>query len=127
MTPAVVRRPLLVYDGDCGFCERCATFVRRRSTDVGVEPYQALDLAEHGVTAEDAAAAALWIPATGAVKVGHDAITAALAACRRPWSWLGRLLSIWPLSMVGRRLYPVIARNRHRLPGSTAACKLPPD
>jgi len=114
----------LIFDGDCGVCQRCANFVSRRSPGITVGSYQSLDLESLGVTAEQAATAALWVDGDG-VRDGHDAIAAALVASRRPWTWLGRVLSCWPVAPLGRRVYPVIARNRHRLPGATAACEMP--
>jgi len=41
------------------------------------------------------------------------------------WRVAGRLLSRPPVLWVARPAYAVVAANRHRLPGSTDACRLP--
>ena len=60
----------LVFDGDCAFCTRSAEVARRLlPADVQVVPWQFLDLAAAGVTAERARSEVLWIGADGAL--GH--------------------------------------------------------
>ena len=41
------------------------------------------------------------------------------------WRPLGRLLGLAPVRAAAWPVYRWIARNRHRLPGGTAACSLP--
>ncbi len=50
---------ILIYDGACGFCARCAAWAARRlPDDVRVAPYQDLNLGEWSISTESAAAAA---------------------------------------------------------------------
>jgi predicted DCC family thiol-disulfide oxidoreductase YuxK len=119
--------PVLVYDGDCGFCTRSARWVERRlppSSGASVQPWQRLDLRTLGLTPPDVTAAAWWVDAEGRRHRGHRAAAAALRTIGGAWSVLGLLLVVPPVSWLAAGVYAVVARNRHRMPGSTDACKL---
>ncbi|MCZ2827131.1 MULTISPECIES: thiol-disulfide oxidoreductase DCC family protein [unclassified Modestobacter] len=119
--------PALVFDGDCAFCTRCADVARRLlPADVQVVPWQFVDLAEIGVSAERAQTEVLWVGRDGAVTGGAPAVARALRAAGRPWWLLGAVLAAPPVRWVAPFGYRLVAANRHRLPGGTAACRLPP-
>jgi len=124
--PARVR-PLLVYDGDCAFCTKSVRLVRRLHADVDVVAWQLADLPALGLTAQEADAAVQWVPADGRSAAGHRAVAAVLRASRQPWPIIGRLMLLPGLSWLAGRLYAWVAANRHRLPGGTPACALPPE
>ena len=122
-----VPRPALVYDGDCGFCTRSAALARRvLPADCAVVPWQGADLAAVGTTAERARREALWVSRTGEVVGGARAVAAALREAGSGWALLGRLLQLPPIGLLADAVYRVVAANRMRLPGGTAACALPP-
>ena len=122
-----VRRPALVYDGDCGFCTRSARFARRiLPEDCAVTAWQQVDLTALGVAPERAQREVVWVSRTGVVSGGAEAIGRTLLAAGFPWVLLGVLLVFPPTSWVARALYPVVASNRMRLPGGTPACAVPP-
>ncbi|MCY4104807.1 MAG: DCC1-like thiol-disulfide oxidoreductase family protein [bacterium] len=108
--------PVLVYDGDCGFCQRCADWIAPRLVvDAAVVASQRAPLAALGLNPEQAADAAWWIDGDGTQHRGHLAITAALGACGGSWARLGRTLT-WPgISLLAAGVYELVARNRHRL------------
>ena len=56
---------------------------------------------------------------------GPDAIAALLRTSHRAWRLIGRLLQLPPVRALAWPGYRWVARNRHRLPGGTAACALP--
>ncbi len=126
-TPASAQAsPLLVFDGDCGFCTRSAAWLAAHARQtVRTEPYQALDLAALELTEHDVTHYAWWLDGEHRAR-GHRAIASALLACRRPWPLLGRLILLPPFSWLGVPAYRLIARFRGHLPGATAACRLPP-
>jgi predicted DCC family thiol-disulfide oxidoreductase YuxK len=66
-----------------------------------------------------------FVAVDGRVSYGSSAIAAALATGSRPARMLAWLLLTRLGEAVGRRVYRVVAVNRHKLPGSTAACTLP--
>lgn len=117
--------PLLVFDGDCGFCTRSARWIQRRLPDgVRVEPWQLLNLDELGLTVDDVTGAAWWLsPTQPRPARGHEAIGWALAAAGGVWGAVGRLIVRRPGSWLARPVYAVIARNRHRMPGGVPACQ----
>ncbi len=119
---ALRSHPVLVYDGDCAFCTRCARFAQRIAPDAEVVAWQLTDLAELGITEEQAADAVQWVQVDGAVRSGHEAVAATLSNA----GWIGRLIGravLLPgISWMAARAYRLVADNRHRLPGGTPAC-----
>ena len=125
MTPPL-QRPALVFDGDCGFCTRSASVARRvLPAYCAVVPWQRVDLAAVGTTAARARQEVLWVPRAGEVLGGARAVAAALRAAGSGWALLGRLLQLPLVRALADRVYRVVAANRMRLPGGTAACALP--
>ncbi len=122
-----MNRPLLIFDGDCGFCTTCAMWARRRLRDADVEPGQRVELARYGLTGRDVSAAAWWVDGAGHVDRGHRAIGKVLQACGGWWRVAAWLCLTPPFSWVARAGYAVVARIRHRLPGGTPACRIGPD
>ncbi|GAA0832222.1 DUF393 domain-containing protein [Streptosporangium amethystogenes subsp. fukuiense] len=120
-------RPVLIFDGDCGFCTTSVRFAERR---IGVRalvvPWQFADLPALGVTRERAEREVLWVQG-GGVYGGAQAVARLLIAAGLPWSPLGFALRVPPLRWAAQGLYRLIAGNRHRLPGGTPACALPQD
>jgi predicted DCC family thiol-disulfide oxidoreductase YuxK len=119
--------PLLIFDGDCAFCTSCVRWLEPRLTPgVTIVPWQRTDLAAAGTTEERARREVLWA-AESQVLGGAAAAAAALRHCRSAgWRAAGRALGVPPLRWLAPPAYRLIARNRHRLPGGTAACALPP-
>ena len=117
--------PLLVFDGDCGFCTRSARWMQRKLPDgVRVEPWQALDLDELGLTVDNVTGAACWLSSDRLQPArGHEAIGRALVAAGGFWGAMGELIVRRPGSWLARPVYAVIARNRHRMPGGAPACQ----
>jgi predicted DCC family thiol-disulfide oxidoreductase YuxK len=120
----MIRRPVLLYDGDCAFCTTCALLAERRfRPDAAVVPWQFADLAELGVTAQQASDAVQWVEADGSVRSGHEAVAAMLSSSGPISRFVGRLLLAPGISPLAARAYRLVAANRHRLPGSTPACR----
>jgi predicted DCC family thiol-disulfide oxidoreductase YuxK len=116
----------LLFDGDCAFCTRSADVARRvLPAGCDVVAWQLFDLTAAGTTAERAQREVLWISRDGAVSGGASAVTSALRAAGLPWSVAGVLLSLPPLRWVAPVVYRLVAANRYRLPGGTAACRVP--
>ena len=119
-------RPTFVFDGDCSFCTVCANFVNRWiPTRAEVVPWQRADLHALGVTREQAVQAVQWVEPGRPVSAGPEAIGALLRSSNLFWKPFGWLLALPPVRAAAWPLYRLIARNRHRLPGGTAACAMP--
>jgi len=112
----------VVYDADCGFCTRSAHWVDRAPVS-----WQSLDLAAVGATREQADNYAGFLTAEGRIiALGAPAIAAAMRA-RGGWTApLGWLMTLPGVRTLAALVYPVVARYRHKLPGGTAACEMPP-
>jgi predicted DCC family thiol-disulfide oxidoreductase YuxK len=118
---------VVIYDGDCGFCQWSAALgTRVLPAPVVIVPLQEADLAALGVTRADALRAVQWVGGSGRVAAGHRAIASWLIASGLPWSLAGRLLLTPPVSWVAALGYRLVAANRHRIPGpwrrSGASC-----
>jgi predicted DCC family thiol-disulfide oxidoreductase YuxK len=124
-------RPTFIFDGDCAFCSSCARFIERRVRPAArVAAWQHLDLAALGVTADDCADAVQWVGTDGTVAAGPAGIARLLRSAGGPggyllWRPAGVVLGLRPVLALAWPAYRWVARNRHRLPGGTAACALP--
>ena len=124
--PAGALSPIFVYDGDCAFCTTCARFIERRiPTSAEVSPWQFADLDALGVTQDQAEEAVLWIADGEHVAAGPEAIARLLVDGGSYWRPFGWVLGLRPVTWLAWPVYRWVARNRHRLPGGTAACSLP--
>jgi predicted DCC family thiol-disulfide oxidoreductase YuxK len=118
----VVIKPVLVYDGDCGFCTTCVHLLERIGPDAEIVAWQLTDLTELGITEEQAADAVQLVQIDGTVRSGHEAVAAVLGTAGRIWRAAGRALLLPGVSWIAARAYRLIADNRYRLPGGTPAC-----
>jgi predicted DCC family thiol-disulfide oxidoreductase YuxK len=121
-------RPTLDYDADCGYCTHSVQFIQRwvdRRDRYDVRPWQELDLAAVGLTAQACDEAAQFLMADGSVRSGHEAIASAATHGAPGWRPVGHLLLAPGISWVAARTYRWVAAHRHRLPGGTAACARP--
>ncbi|GAO10750.1 thiol-disulfide oxidoreductase DCC family protein [Streptomyces lydicamycinicus] len=120
------QQPVLVYDGDCAFCTSSVRFAERRLRPrCAATPWQFTDLTELGISRRRAEHEVLWVTPTGAVHGGAQAVAKLLLSAPRGWPVVGALLTLPPLRWAAHGVYRLIARNRHRMPGGTAACALP--
>ncbi|WP_077063753.1 thiol-disulfide oxidoreductase DCC family protein [Streptomyces sp. MP131-18] len=118
--------PVLVYDGDCGFCTSSMQFARRRIRPrCEATPWQFADLAALGVTRERAEHEVLWVTPTGAVYGGAHAVAKLLMSAGGAWAVLGALLRLPPQRWAAHGVYRLVAANRRRMPGGTPACAVP--
>jgi predicted DCC family thiol-disulfide oxidoreductase YuxK len=120
-------RPVLLFDGDCAFCTSCARLIEGIGPEAEIVAWQLTDLAELGVTEEQASDAVQWVGADGRVRSGHEAIAAVLSSAGRAWRVAGRTLLLPGISWIAGKAYRLVSDNRSRLPGGTPACGLPPD
>lgn len=130
--------PLLVFDGDCGFCTTSIGWLEARFPgSFTAVPYQWTELEPLGLTPEECDAAVRWVgdPArpAGTSSSGARAVGALLrqggrargGAAGAVARGLGVLAAVPPTSWAAAGVYTLVARNRHRLPGGTPACRMP--
>ena len=109
-----------------GSARRCARFLERIGPDAEIVAWQLTDLAELGITEEQAADAVQWVEVDGTIRSGHEAIAAVLGSAGRIWRVVGRVLLLPGVSWLAARAYRLVADNRYRLPGGTPACARTP-
>ena len=135
---------MLLYDGDCAFCTRCARLAERRvATSAMIIPWQSADLEELGIDAGEVSQAVVWL-SNGpdstrdrfrhggpgiAGGVGHMAGPRAIAALLGSSRSIPQRAAGWLLDLPGVRhlawiVYRWVARNRHRMPGGTPQCAI---
>jgi predicted DCC family thiol-disulfide oxidoreductase YuxK len=123
--------PLLIFDGDCAFCTSSATWIARRlrrrdRPNPRLVAWQFTDLAELGTTAERARQEALWVTPDGEIFGGAAAFARWLEFHGGAYAVAGRLMQAPGLRRLFAAVYRLIAQNRHRMPGGSPACALPP-
>lgn len=115
--------PILIFDGDCGFCTWAVQVTQQRIRPRAViRPWQHINLNEIGVTREQCAEAVQWVDTSGAVFSGGRAVSQALLVSPMPWSALGRFFTLPGVRSLVDLVYRGVAANRSRLPGATPAC-----
>ncbi|MEV6685925.1 DUF393 domain-containing protein [Streptomyces sp. NPDC051130] len=120
-------RPVLVYDGDCGFCTTSARAAQRLLRPAcEFTAWQFADLDSLGVPRERAEYEALWVTPGGEVYGGAQAVAKLLLRAGGAWAVLGALLTLAPVRWIAHAVYRLVANNRGRLPGGTPACAAPP-
>ncbi|MFC9327706.1 thiol-disulfide oxidoreductase DCC family protein [Kitasatospora sp. NPDC057015] len=139
MSRAVMRDPVLVFDGDCAFCTSCVTaaerYLRQTLASAGWDavPFQFADLAaldaraggRGEVSGERAGRELLWVTPGGRVYGGAQAVARLLMRSGGLWAWAGGVLALAPVRPVAAAVYRWVAANRGRMPGGTPTCALP--
>lgn len=123
-------RVVLLFDGTCGICTRCARWLRERDPDgkiLTVPSQSAGWRARFSVTPEDAARRVYAIDATGRKFAGAAAINRALEELGGTAATIGKLYRFPPIALIENALYPLIARYRYLLSrwGDPPACDDP--
>jgi predicted DCC family thiol-disulfide oxidoreductase YuxK len=123
--------PWLIYDGDCAFCTSSARWLAERlnrplGPSVRLVPWQFTDLAALGTTAQRAQREALWVAADGTIHGGAAAFAEWLKFRGGGYAVVGHLMDLPGIRRLAAAVYRVIAKNRHRMPGGSPACALPP-
>jgi predicted DCC family thiol-disulfide oxidoreductase YuxK len=122
--PSPLRDTVIVYDGDCAFC---ALWVARLHRALPVVPKtvtsQSVDLDALGLSADDVAHYA-WLVTPDRHIAGGSILRELLVHQPRPHlRFLGHLLGLWPIPIIADGVYRLVAKNRHRLPGSKPTCE----
>ena len=119
-------KPVLIFDGDCGFCTRSVNVFKRLPVDAEVTAYQFADLEAYGTTEERASHEVLWVDHSGRIHGGAQAIARLLLSAGGIYAVAGMLMRTPPLRWIAAGVYRLVANNRQKMPGGTAACALPP-
>ncbi|MEU8275035.1 thiol-disulfide oxidoreductase DCC family protein [Microbispora bryophytorum] len=119
-------RILLVFDGDCAFCQTCVNAGHRFLPYMpAVRAWQGLDLGAVGLTREEVATSVQLLGPHGLRAHGARAVALLLALQPSPaWRAAGRVMLTPPVSGLAEAGYRLVSRYRHLLPGSIT-CRTP--
>jgi predicted DCC family thiol-disulfide oxidoreductase YuxK len=118
--------PVLLFDGDCGFCSTSARFiVRWIKPKSSVVAFQRVDLEAYGLTTAVATASIQFVDAEGRVSAAGRAIAATLRQAGPIWRAAAAAMALPGVSWLVEVIYRFVAKHRYQLPGGTPACRLP--
>jgi predicted DCC family thiol-disulfide oxidoreductase YuxK len=119
-------KPLLIFDGDCGFCTTTANYIVKHSkTAIEIKPWQYVDFTNLPVTSEQCADQVYFL-IDGVPYGGHEAFAMILRSQRNvSLKAFGSILMLKALRFITTPAYRLTAKYRQKLPGGTPACKLP--
>ncbi|MFE4336944.1 thiol-disulfide oxidoreductase DCC family protein [Streptomyces sp. NPDC056831] len=120
-------RSVLAFDGDCGFCQAAVRQMQLRARPrTKAVAWQALppELTQAHLGRLDRE---VLLFDGGQVRYGGAPALARFLGSSpiRRYRLIGRCLRLPPISLAAHAIYRTVARNRHRMPGGTAACALP--
>jgi predicted DCC family thiol-disulfide oxidoreductase YuxK len=99
----------------------------RLAKDVTIIPWQHMsDLGQFGLTQADVQQRVYFVDAKSKVYGGSSALFRFGLSMKQPWRLIARMLLIPGVSLIAEPIYRKVAKNRHRMPGGTAACEMPP-
>lgn len=123
----MTRQPVrILYDGDCGFCTTSVRWATRTVRPAAMlVPWQGESTTLTDPLREVLTTAVVAVRGDLVVATGGRAVIELLrTSSRAPFRWCAAVLALPVLRGVVDLTYRVVARNRHRLPGSTEACRL---
>ena len=104
-------RPALIWDGDCGFCARCAAFIAARTPHVETIKFQELGDRFPQIDRPDCAKAVQFVRADGSTARAGRALFAALGEAPG-WGWLRKFYFVPGVTVGTEAGYRFTANNR---------------
>ena len=120
--------PVLAYDGDCGFCQTSVDRVRALAAPtLEAVPWQFLPAEVTAPHLGRLDQEVLLLRGDTVLAGGADALARYLATSpSAAYRVLAAVVRLPGPRGCARVVYRWVSRNRHRLPGSTPACAVPP-
>ncbi|WP_328781304.1 DUF393 domain-containing protein [Streptomyces canus] len=120
--------PVLAYDGDCGFCQAAVDRIRAVAAPaMEAVPWQFLPEESTAPHVERLDREVLLLRGSLVVAGGADALAGFVGSSpSRTYRTVAAVLGLPGVRTCARAVYRWVSRNRHRMPGSTAACAVPP-
>jgi len=123
----VPARGLIIFDGDCGFCQASLGALSRHTRwRPDQTPWQLLELSRYGLTTEQCQHQVYFVAPGGGVYGGAAAVATVLRHSSAPWPLAGVVIGLPLVRHLAAWVYRRVAANRSRLPGGGGTCALPP-
>lgn len=114
----MLTRPVLLWDGDCGFCQRWVRRLESRDAGDRIETLKATDRAKYpellGITDHALNHAMHLALPDGRVLAGGRAVPEILRLLPR-WRWVAWVFGIPGVAWATDRVYGWVAARRHKL------------
>ncbi|KUO14169.1 thiol-disulfide oxidoreductase DCC family protein [Streptomyces sp. DSM 15324] len=120
--------PVLAYDGDCGFCQTSIDRLRALAAPtVEAVPWQFLPSSVTSAHRERLEHEVLLLRSGTVLAGGADALARYTATSpSAAYRILAGVVRLPGIRSCARAVYRWVSVNRHRLPGGTPACAVPP-
>ena len=122
-------RGYLITDPDCGFCQKSAGWLQRHFASDWINTPSTPNILQRFDITQEQATTSVWFVLEnpdGSLRKSAGAAAVARLIAMRGGAWrIALVATVPPISWASQAVYKLIARNRHRLPGATAACELP--
>ncbi|HEY5112103.1 MAG TPA: DCC1-like thiol-disulfide oxidoreductase family protein [Acidimicrobiales bacterium] len=116
------QEPVMLFDGDCAFCTKCAVRAHRLRLNCVFTALQSVDLPSLGVDPVRARREVALRFDDGTVLYGHETIAGVLRTGSFPWRFLGRVLVLGPINRLSATVYRAVSQHRYQLPGGARTC-----
>ncbi|MFF8911626.1 thiol-disulfide oxidoreductase DCC family protein [Streptomyces olivaceoviridis] len=128
LSSALRSSPVLAYDGDCGFCQTSIDRIQALAAPtLEAVPWQFLPTESTSPYLERLDREVLLLHGGSVLAGGADALARYVSTSRSPaYRALAALVRLPGIRACARVLYRWVSRHRHRLPGGTPACAVPP-
>ncbi|MEU8727300.1 DUF393 domain-containing protein [Streptomyces antimycoticus] len=127
--PSTPQSPaVLAYDGDCGFCQTSVDRIRALTAPtMEAVPWQFLPAEATALHLERLDREVLLLRGGTVLAGGSDALARYVGTSpSRAYRTLAAVIRLPGIRACARVVYRWVSRNRHRLPGGTPACAVPP-
>jgi predicted DCC family thiol-disulfide oxidoreductase YuxK len=119
--------PLFLFDGDCGLCKNYVDRMKKRiDLPINFVTYQSVDIIALGVNLASCLEGPALVRADGTHVIGVGAMAGMLRTAGYPYRFFGCVMLAPGVSPLLTRVQAIFYRNRHRLPGGTESCRIPP-
>ncbi|WP_326697322.1 DUF393 domain-containing protein [Streptomyces sp. NBC_01754] len=124
---ATAQDPILVFDGDCAFCQAAIRQIRARARPrMFAASWQSLPEPLVRPHLQRLDREVLLLDQGSALRGGSAALASYLGTSpARCYRGMALCLRLPVVSLLARQIYRWVAVNRHRMPTGTAACALP--
>lgn len=127
MKSQILKRPIFIYDADCGVCQNSTQLIRKRiNPPVDFKPYQGFDYSSFGITEKNLGEGPILISTDSTFLIGPLGMATLLQMSKRPYRFIGRFMLLPGVRHLLKKIGPSMYAKRRYLPGATDSCSINP-